>query len=308
MDWKILYRSLLLAVSLYSPLMQGSEIGDIFLDYDVIYDEDNRVEASSHNSWQNTAKSVAVLITKDDLLSQTKVNAEGYDFSDAITLNDFLEEESNKPLCNGEPFALQPSVASCTGFLVSADLLVTAGHCPEACDEESWVFDYQLNGASDKINVITHENVYQCKKVIKKKLTKNYDYALIQLDRPVIGREILKIDWNFDARLGSRVVVIGSPMGIPLKVADNAKILSANKSYFNANLDSFAGNSGSPVFDEQSGKVVGILTEGREDYILDKIEQCMRSNQVETSEIESHLPKIQAEKVSYFKELKNLIY
>lgn len=308
MDWKILYRSLLLTVSLYSPLMQGSEIGDIFLDYDVIYDDDNRVEVSQNTRWRNTARSVAVLITKDDLQEQVLVSDDGFDFSKAITLNGFIENEFNKPLCREEPFSRQPSVASCTGFLVSSDLLVTAGHCPESCSDETWVFDYQVEDVSDKIKNISHQNVYKCKQVIKKKVSKNHDYALVQLDRPVRDREILRIDWSFNMPLDAPVLAIGSPMGIPLKITDNAKVLFNNKNFFYANLDTFAGNSGSPVFNEVTGEVVGILTEGREDYILNKIEQCIISNKLATDDVVNSVKNEKSEKVSYFNELKDFIY
>jgi len=39
-----------------------------------------------------------------------------------------------------------------------------------------------------------------------------------------------------------------------------------NPIFFDANLDTFGGNSGSPVFDARTNAVVGILVRGADDY------------------------------------------
>ena len=47
----------------------------------------------------------------------------------------------------------------------------------------------------------------------------------------------------------AKVHVIGHPCGLPLKLGDNSIITDNNEhSYFVANLDTFGGNAGSPVF------------------------------------------------------------
>jgi len=50
--------------------------------------------------------------------------------------------------------------------------------------------------------------------------------------------------------------------------------------YFTANLDVYAGNSGSPVFNRSTGKVEGIVIQGAEDFVYNEKEQCMQSQQL----------------------------
>ena len=62
-----------------------------------------------------------------------------------------------------------------------------------------------------------------------------------------------------------------------MKIADQAENISTeDKVSFRASLDSFAGNSGSPVIDLESHKVIGILVKGSKDYIADH--SCYRPN------------------------------
>jgi hypothetical protein len=52
-----------------------------------------------------------------------------------------------------------------------------------------------------------------------------------------------------------------------MKIAPNASVRSnVFVDYFGANLDAFGGNSGSPVFNENTGEVEGILVRGYQDY------------------------------------------
>jgi V8-like Glu-specific endopeptidase len=61
--------------------------------------------------------------------------------------------------------------------------------------------------------------------------------------------------------------VIGYPSGLPAKLAGGAKVFgTASPFFFSANLDTFGGNSGSPVFNAGSNRVVGILVRGAADY------------------------------------------
>ena len=56
------------------------------------------------------------------------------------------------------------------------------------------------------------------------------------------------------------VYVIGHPCGLPLKYVPDAEVReNAAASFFVANLDTYGGNSGSPVFNAQNNKVEGIL-------------------------------------------------
>jgi ankyrin repeat protein len=73
--------------------------------------------------------------------------------------------------------------------------------------------------------------------------------------------------------------VIGSPSGLPLKVASGAKVRdNLHPFYFNANLDTFQGNSGSAVFNAETGVVEGILVRGEEDFIPNHEKKCVEAN------------------------------
>ncbi len=227
----------------------------------VIYGVDSRVEVQDANPrYAQWARSTAGMI------STAAVVAQGEYFKiRGITL-----EQTG--VCAGERFSQQLTAASCSGFLVGKDLLVTAGHCVKDmnnCMKNLWVFGYNDSAVEEGAYSFTtsKKNVYFCKKIISRSqnmLTKN-DYALIQLDRKVIGRAPLKLSKK-RVKVGTELVIIGHPTGLPTKIADGATVRKKNWKHFKANLDSFGGNSGSAVINRKTGKVEGILVRGERDY------------------------------------------
>jgi hypothetical protein len=66
----------------------------------------------------------------------------------------------------------------------------------------------------------------------------------------------------------ARLFVIGHPCGLPQKYAPGAKVRHNSATpFFVANLDTYGGNSGSPVFNAASYKVEGILVRGENDFV-----------------------------------------
>ncbi len=64
------------------------------------------------------------------------------------------------------------------------------------------------------------------------------------------------------------MALLGHPNGLPLKVADSASVLRNDEPRsFDTDLDAFQGNSGSPVFDAASRKVIGIVSHGHADNV-----------------------------------------
>ena len=174
-------------------------------------------------------------------------------------------------VCSSERFINQITSASCSGFLVAPDLLVTAGHCMQYnsdCAYNYWVFDYSVfNPGEGASYTIPSSKVYRCKKVIELQVTYTNDYALVRLDRAVTDRPYLPIREKGKISNGTPLVIIGHPTGLPTKIADNAKVKkNSHQDYFVANLDSFGGNSGSAVFNGKTGEVEGILVRGETDY------------------------------------------
>ena len=93
-------------------------------------------------------------------------------------------------------------------------------------------------------------------------------YALVRLDRAVTGRRPLEIARRDIVTPGLPVYLLGHPSGLPRKITGNASGTdNQSTTRFTTNLDSFGGNSGSPIFASPSNLLIGILVEGRTDYV-----------------------------------------
>lgn len=237
----------------------------VFAKTNIVYGDDNRLEAhESPDFIQELGNSTAVMIPTSKL-----VPVMGYFMLPPST----LKEDMN--LCPGERFENQLSAGLCSGFLVGPDLLVTAGHCVTSefdCAKYSWVFDYKVKKETNRADVLSsRDNVYKCKRVIDAKLevtaTGKVDYALIQLDRVAAGRKPLKYRSEGKIADDAEVFVIGYPSGLPQKYAPDAQLVqNSDEHFFQANLDTFGGNSGSSVFNTVTNEVEGILVRGAKDY------------------------------------------
>ena len=228
-----------------------------------IYGVDSRIDVndSKNSMHQQLASSVAALIPK----YVTSVDRSGrfFSFMD-LTLVD------TSRVCLSERFSHQHAVSTCTGFLVAPDKLITAGHCirnESDCEDAQWVFDYKLGTEKDSlVESLSKDSVYTCKRVVKSSLGVfiKKDWALIELDRKVVGRNPLKLNTKKPSR-NDKIFTIGTPSGLPLKVATGSVRSVKIGNYFRTNLDTFAGNSGSPVFNTNN-EVIGILVRGDNDY------------------------------------------
>ena len=250
--------------------------------FDVVYGEDNRLDLFRvTNSLHKTlSQSTAGLVPISQMRKTSNKMIE-------ITSTKTLGESQN--LCSGEAYAEQPTAPICSGFLVGPDLLVTAGHCykgfstPEnVCKSFAWVFDYNMKSQSHDPNKnISPNNVYTCKSIIEAQLSGTTDFAIIRLDRKVVGRAPLKFRESGKVSSATELVVIGHPTGLPTKVSPKGKITkNTEATKISTTLDTFHGNSGSAVFDAKSGQVEGILIQGKTDYYRPSINGNARSCQV----------------------------
>ncbi|MFN8369648.1 MAG: serine protease [Bacteriovoracaceae bacterium] len=172
----------------------------------VIYGEDNRVDvyASSDNLLKELSRSTAAQIENSSLSASR---------TGTILSGDSLRDRG---MCASERFSSQITAARCSGFLVGKDLLVTAGHCVTQmgdCAEYSWVFDYKMTDATSINLNIPKSNIYKCTQIISRALDSGVgsDYALVKLDRPVEGREPLKVRKSGKIPNGASIAVIGHP-------------------------------------------------------------------------------------------------
>lgn len=175
-------------------------------------------------------------------------------------------------LCKDEPFFEQPMGAFCSGSLVAPDIIMTAGHCvpsPEECANIKFVFGFAVKEKDKMPTDVAAGDVYGCKELIgREQVNDGADWALVRLDRKVTGHKPLKLNRTGDIKAKTPVLVIGHPAGLPTKIAGGANVRDASKpGFFVANLDTYGGNSGSAVFNAQTGLVEGILVRGEQDYV-----------------------------------------
>jgi hypothetical protein len=190
---------------------------------------------------------------------------------------------SGLPLCSGEPFAGQLQIGFCSGYLVGEDVLVTAGHCVSSsdCGYTAFVFGFtQIDATTPPLTVVPEDNVYFCSEIINQQLAGDNDHSVIRLDRPVVGRDPLPIRRTGSVSDGDSIIVVGHPVVLPMKASDGAIVQNANGSipWFQANLDTYGGNSGSLVANTTDWTVEGILVRGAPDFV--DAGGCAESNRV----------------------------
>ncbi len=245
----------------------------------LIYGSDDRREIYETNdpALLSLADSTAAMIDPGDL----------YDLGGGMVgINTSTTFGSAYRLCSWEPYRDQPSSASCTGFLVGEDLLVTAGHCasPTECPSRAFLFGFEMLDANTVRDQVPVEDLYFCAEVLAYAETSTNDYSLMRLDRAVVGHQPLSVRRAGAVANDTPLVVIGHPAGIPMKIADNASVRSNSHSqYFEANLDTYGGNSGSPVFNAETHEVEGILVRGNTDFSYYRKKRCYESNQCDDS-------------------------
>jgi S1-C subfamily serine protease len=183
-------------------------------------------------------------------------------------------------LCSGEPFREQPTVAFCSGFLVDPSIVVTAAHCIDtgSLANARFVFGFEMQDADTAVNRIPDSEIYSGRRILGRAIgTEGTDWCVVQLNRPVLNHGYLPVRRSGKIADGAAVHVIGHPSGLPKKVAGGATVRdNSGNRFFVANLDTYGGNSGSPVYDSGSHVVEGILVRGETDYV--QVGGCVQSN------------------------------
>lgn len=233
-------------------------------DQRIIYGNDDRQDVINvgDNLMIEKARSTAGMFNPSSFISQA-------DGSYEVKGNTLVQ----RGWCSSERFSNQITAPTCTGFLIAPDVIVTAGHCvakKSDCTNFVWAFDFKISSNTENRIFLPKNNVYKCKSIIStvnSSITKN-DYAVIRLDRKVTDRPALEYRKSGKISNSASLVLIGHPKGLPMKIAGGAVVRSNSASnYFVTNTDSYAGNSGSPVFDAVTGVVEGILVRGDSDSV-----------------------------------------
>ncbi len=202
-------------------------------------------------------------------------------FNPDLPADDQLPLWEGHPLCQGERFYDQPLGPFCSGFLIAPDRILTAGHCvrdQEECAATKFVFGFAVRREGEYPSTAPTEEVYDCAELVERQMdwAVKKDYALIRLDRPVAGHEPIGMNVSAHIPVGTPLVVIGHPSGLPTKIADNGAVRDDSPvNHFMAAIDAFHGNSGSGVFNRNTGLIEGIISFSYDgDYAYDAGRDC----------------------------------
>lgn len=225
-----------------------------------IYGTDDRKEVGSLRArWVSDAQATVALVRR----SSVKNLNNGFSQLPSASLG------TTYRLCPDQRFRPQPTAAFCSGVLVAKDTVVTAGHCVDAGSLAGtrFVFGYRTVHGKSR-TTIRNTEIYSGKRVsVSISEPGGRDFAIVELDRPVTGVTPARLKRSGKAPSGRPIHVIGHPSGLPAKVAGGAEVGRVLPTRFLSDLDTFEGNSGSPVFDSATHEVLGILVDGEADYV-----------------------------------------
>ncbi len=182
-------------------------------------------------------------------------------------------------MCPGEKYSSTPTLGGCSGFLIAPDILATAGHCfdyKNGCDNDGWLFNHFKAPEYPK-HKLDMNSVYKCIEVLDFKHDMEGDFALLKLDREVVGITPLKLAKKNEARSNDPVVVMGYPIGLPFTWTGNGRIISVDKNFLRVDNDAWKNNSGSALFNMRTGKVEGILTNSKKGLSFSPTDGCRLS-------------------------------
>jgi V8-like Glu-specific endopeptidase len=188
-------------------------------------------------------------------------------------------------LCPGERYAAQPSLSQCTGTLVAPDLVLTAGHClhDASCDCYVYVGGYESSPRGEAPRLGEDLVVRRCAGILafedgRKTNAAARDFAWVRLDAPMPYAVVAPAVRSGALRLGENVTLAGHPAGLPLKIMGGQVVdpRGTSRDFFGADIDSFGGDSGGPVFDAHA-RLVGMAISGQEDFEYDDAAGCFRT-------------------------------
>ncbi|MCA9695612.1 MAG: trypsin-like peptidase domain-containing protein [Myxococcales bacterium] len=218
------------------------------------------------------ARSVALVVGRNSLEEQP---------DGSFKLDNQPLHERVKNLCRDEPFREQSTArgARGTGFLFEDSLhLMTTNHVllhPQEGDDPSAL--RVVFGFHNLTNVtsLPAASVFDVAHIE----SRSNDLMRLRLNRPVAldGIEPLTPSAH-PVQPGSRVYAVGHPYGLPMKVTGSAGVSTATRpQHLQADLDTYACSSGSPVLHAETHAVVGVAVRGAIIFLNDHATDCQHS-------------------------------
>ncbi len=226
-----------------------------------IYGSDSRVDFYDINSpeIERLSQSVAAMIP-----AQSMIDKGDYSKFIAVSLG-------SDNYCDDTKFSNQTTIANCTGFLISENTLLTTGSCisnQTDCDNNKWVFNFKRNFKSHRVKTADSKDIFSCKKIIKRvqNIGRRVSYAIVELDRPAVDKTFIDLKTSEAPVKDGSIIMLGHPHGLPLKYSSMASSQYIYQTFFKADLDSETRSAGSPVFDKQTLRPIGMYLWGPNDY------------------------------------------
>lgn len=223
-----------------------------------VFEEDDRIEYfQMPNFLQDLSQASVAIIPKDRLVK------EGDIFKVKATP---LQEYMN--FCQESAFSEQYLLANCSGILIDSDKILTAAHCLQnKTDLANYyaVFNYKKYSQFQTEITFAASDVFEMAEYLFFEFDKSFktmmDLTVIRLARKATYKPA-KVNTRFPPK-AEPVSVMGYPLGIYMKFADNSAIKATNRKQnsFQYELDTFSVNSGSPIFNADY-EVIGIHVRG----------------------------------------------
>ena len=232
---------------------------------ELIFGPDNRVELyNAPASMQKNAIKAAALMR----IERIKRKGSRADFE--ISPSGKYVEHQGTPLCDEEPFKGQDQAAFATAVAIEDHLLITPEH---VLDGDSVKEDYRIVYGfwyeSPQANHLEVLDMYTIKE-IRPAANSKLDLSFLITHEPIRSEYISTKFRNQMPKIGERLYCAGYPGTkvdddrledrIPLKVVTDGSVknhLSNGK--FEADLDIFRGNSGSPVYSKSKHELAGMV-------------------------------------------------
>ncbi len=243
---------------------------------EVIYGDDDRIEVYEETDPQLKAMADACVVVVD--ASELIDNGDG---TYTLLTSDWTSQ-GGLPLCPDEPFVGQPQIGFCSGFMVGSDLIATAGHCVSPSDVGSvgFVFGFRMQGPGlPPMITVSADDVYFAAQSVNYAQSGDLDHSLVRVDRPIVGHNPVPIRRSGELTGGEPMAVIGHPVVLPQKIGGGAIVKDPHTGvgYYESNLDTYGGNSGSMVVNLDTYEVEGILVRGITDFVFGS---CVSSNRI----------------------------